>query len=214
MAKSQNNGGTESTKYIWLIFVALLIFGIIAVIICSISIGSTGKPGNILIINLLGGSLVIAGAAFSSGGTLGLLFSVPKVRQTIVPAQPVATGQPIVPAPPMAPAQTAVTEGDKNDDSKDGRIARIMFNNNLSEISDWLTKIIVGVGLTQLTNIPPFIGKIGTKLSPIFGGQLSGRVLAISIVIYFTCAGFLCVYLWGNLYFIRLIHNQKIYLES
>lgn len=35
------------------------------------------------------------------------------------------------------------------------------INNNLTEISDWLTKIIVGIGLSQLTNIPSAIMSIG-----------------------------------------------------
>ena len=33
-------------------------------------------------------------------------------------------------------------------------------NTNLEEISDWLTKIIVGISLTQLTKIPKYVGSI------------------------------------------------------
>jgi len=38
-------------------------------------------------------------------------------------------------------------------------------NTNLEQISDWLTKILVGVGLTQLREIPGQVQRLATQCS-------------------------------------------------
>src|SRR6185503_1210276 len=75
---------------------------------------------------------------------IGFLFAIPKVLQgpsappTPVPAVPGGGGAPTPAAPPPAPP---------------GYSQRV--NTNLEEISDWLTKIIVGVTLVELKQLPP-----------------------------------------------------------
>lgn len=49
-------------------------------------------------------------------------------------------------------------------------------NTNLEEISDWITKIIVGVSLVQLNQLSDGIYKIGNTLSQGMGGQPSSFV--------------------------------------
>ena len=41
---------------------------------------------------------------------------------------------------------------------------RQVVNTNLEQISDWLTKILVGVGLTQLNNLPPRMWELADRL--------------------------------------------------
>jgi hypothetical protein len=74
--------------------------------------------------------------------------------------------------------------------------ARLKYNDNLVQISDWLTKIIVGVGLTQLYNIPAFIRKVGEHFQTNFGNEVWGRNVAIAIIGYFFILGFLMIYFW------------------
>ena len=74
--------------------------------------------------------------------------------------------------------------------------ARLKYNDNLVQISDWLTKIIVGVGLTQLYNIPHFIVNIGNHFQVNFGEAEWGRNVAIAIIGYFVVLGFLMIYFW------------------
>ncbi len=69
--------------------------------------------------------------------------------------------------------------------------SRLKYNDNLVLISDWLTKIIVGVGLTQLYNIPHFITLIGQHFQANFADNIWGRNVAIAIVGYFFVLGFL-----------------------
>lgn len=74
--------------------------------------------------------------------------------------------------------------------------SRLKYNDNLVQISDWLTKIIVGVGLTQLYNIPHFIRQTGEHFQINFGGEVWGRNVAIAIIGYFFILGFLMIYFW------------------
>lgn len=74
--------------------------------------------------------------------------------------------------------------------------ARLKYNDNLVQISDWLTKIIVGVGLTQLYKIPGYIKKIGVQFRINFGGGDWATNVAVSIICYFFLLGFLMMYFW------------------
>jgi len=113
-----------------------------------------------------------------SGGFIGFLFGIPKVVQT--------TGT----------AGTAETGND---------VYRQQVNTNLSEISDWLTKIIVGLGLVKLTKIPPYLKNIaqafatglndsGTAVPP------TAMAFAYGIIIGYFVVGFLFGYLVTRLY--------------
>jgi|ERR1700749_1298010 len=82
-------------------------------------------------------------------------------------------------------------------------------NDNLVEVSDWLTKIIVGVSLTQLTHIPKYLESIGQYIAPSIGGTTTGEVAAESIVVYFLICGFLLAYLWTRLFFAELLENSE-----
>ncbi len=74
--------------------------------------------------------------------------------------------------------------------------ARIKYNDNLVQISDWLTKIIVGVGLTQLYRIPGKVLQVGEAFQANFGAGDWGRNIAISIICYFFLLGFFMMYFW------------------
>lgn len=78
-------------------------------------------------------------------------------------------------------------------------------NDNLVQISDWLTKIIVGVGLTQITKLWPGLEYLGETFSITFGGNAAGQNLAIGTILYFVITGFLSGYLWTRIHFYRLL---------
>lgn len=83
-------------------------------------------------------------------------------------------------------------------------------NDNLIQISDWLTKIIVGLGLTNLHKIPALLDAFGGRVAILFGGGELGAVFAEVIVIYFLVCGFLLGYLWTNIqYIIILTESDK-----
>jgi hypothetical protein len=79
------------------------------------------------------------------------------------------------------------------------------LNNSLVEISDWLTKIIVGLGLVNLKQIPDYLISLGeyVRASSKYDGQLL-NIYSIGIVIYF---GFLGLYIGYN--YMRLVLSNK-----
>lgn len=76
--------------------------------------------------------------------------------------------------------------------------SKIKYNDNLVKISDWLTTIIVGVGLVQLYKIPGFILKVGETFKYNIDNNEWGRNTVIAIMGYFGILGFLMLYFWSK----------------
>jgi len=69
-------------------------------------------------------------------------------------------------------------------------------NTNLEQVSDWLTKILIGVGLTQLTVIPDKLQATSAYVAmAIDGGSAGASAVVAAVLVYFSIAGFL----WGFL---------------
>lgn len=74
-------------------------------------------------------------------------------------------------------------------------------NDNLVQISDWFTKVLVGVSLTQISQIPGVLQGIGEYLGEPMGGDTFAQVFSVLMTVYFLVCGFLTSYLWTRLYF-------------
>ncbi len=72
-------------------------------------------------------------------------------------------------------------------------------NTNLEQISDWLTKILVGVGLTQISALPETLGKLSEAVKAGLGNQDNSPVFGLAIILYYLVAGFLFGFLWTRL---------------
>lgn len=171
---------------IWKIMGSMLVIGIFLVVIFSsrVELWTEGQSNLFKLINYLsalGIGMLVAGASFSSGGIVGFLFAIPKMLQN----------------------PNSVTGNES------GNHAMVIHNDNLVQISDWVTKIIVGVSLTQMHNIPDFILNAGDELKVCFGNDLTGRNGAISIILYFMVSGFMAVYLWTRLHFVKLLAQTE-----
>jgi hypothetical protein len=124
-------------------------------------------------------SAILAGAATMVGALLGFLFGIPRTLQ----------GEAI-----DLSNRTSAT-GTENRQGVGYRA-----NTNLEQISDWLTKILVGVGLTQLNEIPSALRSLSEALSPGLGSTPGAILLSGGTVIYFSISGFLLAYLWTRLH--------------
>jgi hypothetical protein len=71
-------------------------------------------------------------------------------------------------------------------------------NTNLEQISDWLTKILVGVGLTQFRAIGDAAGRLFTNVAPLFGSP-DDVAFAGSLIVLFSALGFLLGWLVARL---------------
>ena len=69
-------------------------------------------------------------------------------------------------------------------------------NTNLEQVSDWLTKIIVGVSLVEIGRVMPALAKLAAILKVPLGGQPSSAAFGLGVVIASALTGFFFFYLW------------------
>jgi hypothetical protein len=203
--------GEIADWFIW----RFTLFGGAAIIFASAAAWIQG--GYPLGVRVLGLSILFGAASTSSGWLLGLLFGVPRTLargalgnganpphpQPQPPAGgPPGSGQqaggpPPGGEPPPPPAgQSAGGAGGQapppGDHAQRVNASRANgVNTNLEDISDWLTKTIVGVGLTQLYSVPHFLWAKADQLNNAgFGWPNHGQLLALSLFVYFSTGGF------------------------
>jgi hypothetical protein len=121
---------------------------------------------------------MVAGASMLIGGLLGFLFGIPRTLQQDGPMSPGMRGMQEMGEPGVA----------------------YSVNTNLEQISDWLTKILVGVGLTQIEKIPAELENIAMHIGRAMGDEGRSHAFALSVMLYFLVCGFLLGYLWTRLY--------------
>lgn len=169
----------------------LALIGCMLVVMYSLRFWVSGEA-----LRIIGTGILVAGAALMSGFLLGFIFGIPRVGADKVSAK--AAAEP-------GGAHLAASEAQSN---------AVTANSNLVEISDWLTKIIVGVGLVELKTIPHKLGTLsyylGLGLRPSqCDGKLcadlisSGQTAGLAIMLFYFTLGFLWGYVWTRLYFQR-----------
>ena len=116
----------------------------------------------------------VGAAAIAAGGVLGFLFGIPRALTSEA-------------APISAPKEL------------DPRAPQYRANTNLEQISDWVTKILIGFGLAQGRAILDGFNDLTAALKPALGDDEAARVFGGAEVVYFVIIGFLCVYLYTRL---------------
>jgi hypothetical protein len=109
---------------------------------------------------VFGAGLMFAIAAGAVGGFFGFLFGVPR---TVTPET----------APPTS-----------------STVLIIRPSTNLEQISDWLTKILVGATLVQLGTIGSGAAKLFRAVAPALGNQAHSAAFAGALFVYFAVLGF------------------------
>jgi len=122
----------------------------------------------------VGPCLIWALACLTGGIAIGFLFAIPKILQG--------------------------TQGANED--RETLDYKLHVNTNLTEISDWLTKIIVGLSLVNLTKLPPYLTSMAVSLSNgIHDKEKSAAVtVAYGVIIFYSVLGFLFGYLFTRLF--------------
>lgn len=77
--------------------------------------------------------------------------------------------------------------------------ALLSTSSKLDEVADWLTKILVGLGLVQLGAVAGGVGDLGSSVVPGLGGGPGAHSLAVSVLVYSAANGFLLGYLWTRI---------------
>lgn len=89
-------------------------------------------------------------------------------------------------------------------------------NTNLEQISDWLTKIIVGAALVQLRAIADDVNALALSIGKELGTNGAASIAGAVMVLYFA-GGFMWGYLWCSLRIFRemsaLTHREQAVSE-
>ncbi|MGK5026113.1 response regulator [Janthinobacterium sp. RB2R34] len=96
------------------------------------------------------------------------------------------------------------------------------INSNLVEVSDWLTKIIVGVGLIELKSLPATAQGVAAFIAPSLAiAPDTARAVAGGAMLFFSVHGFLIGYLLTRIYLSimikradSLVKNASVRLDS
>ncbi len=82
--------------------------------------------------------------------------------------------------------------------------APLSQNTNLEQISDWLTKILVGVGLVQFGAIGSAAGRLINNVSVAFEPKAGAKVIAGSLLVLSSVAGFMIGYVGTRTWLFQL----------
>jgi hypothetical protein len=129
--------------------------------------------------------LLIGFAALSVGFLIGFLFGLPRAGMQNISGE-----------------SSSESDTGKAKDS----INKVTYrpSTNLEQISDWLTKILIGVGLVELGQVKFLLAELGRvigKLTPDFPGN---EVLPQIVLVAFSMIGFFIGYIWTRIEYTKL----------
>ncbi len=154
------------------LLVILIVTGLVVILVYALE-----NTDNFLSVASLG--VLVAGASLVLGGLVGFLFGIPRVPEY----------------ERTQPRDQSASPNESREQTPDFRA-----NTNLEQISDWLTKILVGVGLTQISGIPQALDGAANAIQAGLGNSPASHVFSLAILVYFIICGFLIGYLWTRLF--------------
>ena len=109
------------------------------------------------------------------------------------------------------PRETA----DRSSTSAAGPTPGLRANTNMEEISDWLTKLLVGAGLVELKGLPQAVvlaaKYVAASLTPLSRTPAAMESIAASIIIFFVVEGFIGGYLNTRVFFqIAFLRSDEV----
>ena len=179
---NEHSSGTDLGP-VYKTFLALAALGVFGGLLYSRPLSSSSGVA----FGIFGAVLLVAGAAAFVGGLIGFVFAIPRSRQDQGPVAKAPTGK----------------------DRKFERLSDYSANTNLEQISDWLTKILVGISLVQFNSLVGHFQATATTLAPMLGDGLSARPVAMSLMTYFLSWGFFFAYLATRLWLPKALSRAE-----
>ncbi|WP_203819103.1 PASTA domain-containing protein [Paractinoplanes ferrugineus] len=84
-----------------------------------------------------------------------------------------------------------------------------LTNSNLIKVSDWLTTIVIGLGLVNLGKVVPTLRSLSHALHDPLGGRPYSGAIGLSLLIVGLLAGFLLYYLWTSIRVRELLEDAE-----
>src|SRR5579859_2165868 len=133
-------------------------------------------------------AMMAGGAALVCGGLLGFLFGVPHTREE-------GAGR--------SSGKEPTEETNQPDKLLRSTQTTYRPNTSLEQISDWLSKMLVGVGLVEIKVIPEKLRGVAAYVAKGLGDDESAKTFAMTELLYFSICGFVFGFLWARLYLPR-----------
>lgn len=158
--------------------------------------------------------LLTACAAYLIGALAGLVLAIPRFvssgayryQTSTLGINRLSNQNPDGPSPADAEPKSAEVTGELGEEQKEG--PRFVPSSNLAEISDWLTKLLLGAGLVSLTRLGEPLKELIDNVARGLGGTTasggvteSAVVIAGAILITYVVLGFLGGYLTTSFWY-------------
>lgn len=226
--------GGKTSQVLAIISILLLVLGLI--VVCLYAAATPGRPLRFVAVGIL-----TALAALVTGCLFGFLFGIPKLvstgelrlrkdtgataevitttRDTQTQAAVISTGTKTT-RPEEAPAAGAAANSEvpsagNTPIQQSGTLpgqSPFEPSTNLSEVSDWLTKLLLGAGLVELTHLGKPLGNLIHTVAVGLGQQNSpdnsSTTMAGALLITYFVLGFLDGYVVTTLWYGRRISES------
>lgn len=143
-------------------------------------------------------ALLWSGAWFAVGSFIGFIFGIPRSLSS----DTARTGAPL-------PDTDRLDTASGLQAASTARGPSTAVNTNLEQISDWLTKIIVGVSLVNSEQIGDVMLRAARTMANSLGGGSARESLALAILVYFGVIGLLGGYLLTRLFLQRAFDTAR-----
>jgi hypothetical protein len=154
----------------------------------TISTANNGGPAD-LGVGVAAFLLFVAAAAV--GSALGFLFGLPRARLT-----------------------DQLTTTDSAHRESRAASSHYLANSNLIKVSDWLTTIVIGLGLVNLGGAVPALRTLATALRAPLGGAPYAGVIGVSTLIGGCIGGFVLVYVYTSIRVRQLLEDSDRQTEA
>lgn len=172
----------------WWTIAALLAFAVVLLAGYGWSVGSAA----IVVVELM-----IGVAAIAVGALLGFLFGIPRSQ-----------------------SQGDLRDGAGSIGQANGSAAQppgmnYLRSTNLEQVSDWLTKIVVGVGLIEFNRLREALASAGDFVASSFIPPVQGASLVSqATIVAFSVIGFLAGFLWTHVYYGLVLRKSDDTLQT
>jgi len=179
--KFARKAGDKIQRGVMIVAIVLLVSMIVVAILLAMATRDGGAGVT---------SFVLFAAAGAVGAALGFLFGLPRARVSDL-AGDGTTGTTEAPVPVTKASTYYLT------------------NSNLIKVSDWLTTIVIGLGLVNLGKVGPAVRAMAHALEAPLGSAAYSGAVGVGVLIVGLLAGFLLDYLWTSIRVRELLEESE-----
>jgi hypothetical protein len=216
--------GVKTQRFV--LYMGLSLLAGILLVSLFLALSSSGAAGAGQQLGIGVAAAAISCAAGALGAAAGFLFGLPRARFAENPAGGGSSGPGVQPradqgsgdraSEDSASAETQLQDGQVLAAARVNSVpsTRYLTNSNLIKVSDWLTTIIIGLGLVNLAKLIPGIRKLGNTLEAPLGGTPYSATIGVSLVIGVGLSSFLLTYLWTSIRVRELLEDAERQTEK